>query len=168
MAFAADRQTPTVNFCLNRHGPDRCSLGNGIVITSSVMVAFAVLYFLLYCYFLRRALRQLSDYSNVEFKLANTIVRIQVMVLITLLSVSIQQVLRFLVQRVYLVQLWQEHITCKSWICQLFRASHCGNSRLGKPDAGPLQYEKKTKSYSVNFISFNLFRAHSKQNYGKT
>ena len=55
-----------------------CNIGQGSLITSSIMVAFSLVYFILYCEFLRRSLQQLRRHSNVEFKFANTIVRIQV------------------------------------------------------------------------------------------
>ena len=56
----------------------RCGIGWGSLGVTSIMVALIALYFLLYCLFLFRALHQLRANSNVEFKLANTIVRVQV------------------------------------------------------------------------------------------
>ena len=44
----------------------------------SIMLFFALLYFVLYCYFIARAFIQLKTRSASEFRLANLIVRLQV------------------------------------------------------------------------------------------
>ena len=59
--------------------PDfQCGIGARSLIVTSAMLLLILVYFVLYCFFLLRAMRQLRANSNVEFKLANTIVRIQV------------------------------------------------------------------------------------------
>ena len=55
-----------------------CGIGYVSLGITSIMLALIATYFLLYCFFLFRALRQLRANSNVEFKLANSIVRVQV------------------------------------------------------------------------------------------
>ena len=58
----------------------RCGLPATTLAVTSAMLLLIVAYFVLYCFFLFRAMGQLRANPNVEFKLANTIVRIQVRV----------------------------------------------------------------------------------------
>ena len=55
-----------------------CGLTRKQLGLTSLMVFFAVLYFVIYCYFIRRALNQLATRSATEFRIANVAVRIQV------------------------------------------------------------------------------------------
>lgn len=55
-----------------------CGLTKKQLGLTSLMVFFAVLYFVIYCFFIRRALKQLATRSATEFRIANVAVRIQV------------------------------------------------------------------------------------------
>lgn len=55
-----------------------CGLTRKQLGLTSLMVFFAVLYFVVYCYFIRRALKQLSTRPASDFRIANVAVRIQV------------------------------------------------------------------------------------------
>ena len=55
-----------------------CGLTRKQLGLTSLMVFFAVLYFAIYCFFIRMALRQLATRSASEFRIANVAVRIQV------------------------------------------------------------------------------------------
>jgi len=55
-----------------------CRVSNKQLGISSLMVFFAVLYFVLYCSFVRRSLMQLNSRPANEYKIANVVIRIQV------------------------------------------------------------------------------------------
>ena len=64
--------------CYSKQIALQCGLPATALAVTSCMLLVIVSYFVLYCVFLLQAMRQLRANPNVEFKLANTIVRIQV------------------------------------------------------------------------------------------
>lgn len=55
-----------------------CAISKTSIGLVTIMVFFTLLYFFMYCFYIFRALRQLQSKSNVEYKIANIIVRLQV------------------------------------------------------------------------------------------
>ena len=69
-------EVPTADGCLV--GNLNCAISRTSIGLVSIMVFFVLLYFFMYCFYIVRALRQLQRKSNVEYRIANIIVRLQV------------------------------------------------------------------------------------------
>ena len=64
--------------CLKREIRYHCSLPPSSLVVTSAMLSVIIAYFVLYCWLLFRAIRQLRANPKADFKMANTVVRIQV------------------------------------------------------------------------------------------
>ena len=64
--------------CYSRHTVYHCGLPATALAVTSSMLLLIIGYFVLYCFFLLQAMRQLRASPTLDFKLANTVVRIQV------------------------------------------------------------------------------------------